>query len=119
MNTYHDRYSRFGVIIGILVGVAIIAITGLFFPRPEPAVYSQQPVVTPMDTYELSENGYIGWGNENTDWYDQFINFSYDDIQITGQVGDDYIEIYLRDRSTGVMARIAGDDVSNLETEIK
>lgn len=67
MSTYHDRYARFGVIIGILVGVAIIAIAGLFFPRPEPAVYSQQPVVVPMGTYGLSENGYIGWGNESLD----------------------------------------------------
>lgn len=119
MNTYHDRYARFGAVIGILVGVAIIAIAGLFFPRPEPVVYSQQPVVVPMDTYELSENGYIGWGNENQDWSDQFINFSHDDIQISGQVGDDYIEIFLRDKSTGVMARIAGDNVSSLTLEIE
>ena len=31
MNTYYDRYARFGVIIGILVGVAIIAIIQLVF----------------------------------------------------------------------------------------
>ena len=98
MNTYHDLYARFGVVIGILVGVAIIAITGLFFLRPE------------------TDNG---WGNENLDWCDQFINFSHGDIQITGQVGDDYIEILLRDTETGVMARITGNNVSSLEMEIK
>jgi len=121
VSTYHDRYARFGVIIGILVGVAIIAIAGLFFPRPETddIAYTQVPVVIPMDTYELSENGYIGWGNDNPDWCDQFINFSHDDIQVTGQVRDDYIEIFLRDTSTGVMARIAGDNVSSLEMEVK
>lgn len=120
MNTYHDRYARFGVIIGILVGVAIIAIAGLVSScsKPEDTTYSY-PVVQPMSTYELSENGYIGQGNENQDWRDKFINFSHDDIQITGQVGDDYIEIFLRDKSTGVMAWIASDNVSSLEMEIK
>ena len=121
MSTYHDRYARFGVIIGILVGVAIIAIAGLFFPRQthDDTAYTLAPSVQPMTTYFLSENGYIGQGNEQEDWCDQFINFSHDDIQITGQVGDDYIEIFLRDTSTGVMARIAGDNVSSLEMEIK
>ena len=119
MNTYHDRYARFGVIIGILVGVAIIAIAGLFFPRPEKLALVAPIQYADVDTYELSESGYIGWGNENHDWCDQFFNFSHDDIQVTGQVGDDYIEIFLRDKSTGVMARIAGDNVSGLEMEIK
>ena len=124
MNTYHDRYARFGVLIGILVGVAIIAIAGLFFPRPESenggdTAYTNYPVVISMNTSGLSNNGYIGWGNEQEDWCNQFINFSHDDIQITGQVGDDYIEIFLRDTSTGVMARIAGGNVSSLEMEIK
>ena len=118
MNTYHDRYSRFGVLIGILVGVAIIAIAGLFLPRPEPQMIAPVQYGS-VDTYELSDNGYIGWGNENTDWCDQFINFSHDDIHITGQVGDGYIEIFLWDTSTRVMARIAGDNVSSLEMEIK
>ena len=115
MNAYPDRYARFGVIVGILVGVAIIAIAGLFFPRPDTddTAYTNYPVVVSMNTSGLSENGYIGWGNENTDWRDQFINFSRDDIQVTGQVRDDYIEIFLRDTSTGVMARIAGDNVSS------
>ena len=121
MNTYHDRYARFGVLIGILAGVAIIAIAGLFFPRPDTddTAYTNYPVVISMNTSGLSENGYIGWGNENPDWRDQFINFSHDDIQITGQVGDDYIEIFLQDTSTGAMARIAGDNVSSLEMEVK
>ncbi len=120
MNTYHDRYARFGVIIGILVGITIIAIIGLVSSCSEPEDMSYNyPVVQPMSTYALSENGYIGWGNENPDWRDQFINFSHDDIQITGQVGDDYIEIFLRDKSTGVTARIAGDNVSSLEVELK
>jgi hypothetical protein len=121
VNTYHDRYARFGVLIGILVGVAIIAIAGLFFPRPDTTeiAYTNYPVMVPVDIYELSESGYIGQGNESQDWCDQFINFSHDDIQITGQVGDDYIEIFLRDTETGVMARIVGDNVSSLEMEIK
>ena len=121
MNTYHDRYARFGVIVGILVGVAIIAIAGLFFPRPEQGntAYTNYPVVVSMNPSGLSESGYIGRGNENPDWCDQFVNFSHDDIQVTGQVGDDYIEIFLRDASTGVMARIVGDNVSSLEMEIK
>ena len=128
MNTYHDRYARFGVIIAVLVGVAIIAIAGLLSScqthlgwRGQERLERERelPVVQPMDTYELSENGYIGWGNENLDWCGQFIDFSHDDIQITGQVGDDYIEIFLRDTSTGVMVRIAGDNVSSLEMEIK
>ena len=121
MNTYHDRYARFGVIIGILIGVAIIAIAGLFFPRPETddTAYTQVPVVIPMDTYELSDNGYIGWGNENPDWCDQFFNFSHDGIQVTGQVSDDRIEIFIRDKDTGEMARIAGDSVGDLRLEIQ
>lgn len=118
MNTYHDRYARFGVLIGILVGVAIIAIAGLFFPRPEPKLLAPIQYAL-VDTYELSENGYIGIDSENTDWCDQFIDFSYADIQVTGQVGDDYIEIFIQDKSTGVMAWIAGDNVSSLELEVK
>ena len=117
-----DNRYVLNIIVIVVVGIAIlIAIAGLFFPRPEQdnTAYTYQPVVVPMDTYELSSNGYIGIDSENTDWCDQFVNFSHDDIQITGQVGDDYIEIFLRDTSTGVMARIAGDNVSSLEMEIK
>ena len=116
-----NRYAL-NVIIIVAVGVAIVvAIAGLFFPRPEQdnTACTHYPVVMSMNTSGLSESGYIGWGNENPDWCDQFINFSHDDIQITGQVSDDYIEIFLRDKSTGVMARIAGDNVSSLEMEIK
>ena len=127
MNTYHDRYARFGAFGGILVGVLFLIILGLIshfsglldsFLAPEAVPYTQVEV-QPMDTYELSENGYIGWGNENYDWRNQFFNFSHDDIQITGQVRDDYIEIFIRDTRTGVMARIAGDNVSSLEMEMK
>lgn len=65
MNTYHDRYARFGVIIGILVGVAIIAVAGLFFPRSEPSdtAYTNCPVIVTMNTSGLSDSGYIGWSN--------------------------------------------------------
>ena len=118
MNTYHDRYARFGVLIGILAGVAIIAIAGLFFPRPEPKLLAPVQYGS-LDTYELSDNGYIGWGNENPDWCDQFFNFSHDGIQVTGQVSDDRIEIFIRDKDTGEMARIAGDSVGDLRLEIQ
>jgi len=121
VNTYHDRYARFGVIIGILVGVAVVAIAGLFFSRPEQGdiAYTNLPVIVPMDTYELISSDYISWGNENYDWRDQFIDFTHDDIQVTGQVPNRRIEIFLRDRSTGAVARIAGDNVSSLEMKIK
>ena len=120
MNTYHDRYARFGVFIGILVGVAIIAITGLFFPRPEPKPELIAPVqYGSVDTYELSGSGYIGCTNENQDWCDQFFDFTNDDIEVSGQVSDTHVEIFLRDKSTRVMARIAGANVSSLEMEIK
>jgi hypothetical protein len=119
MNT--DNRYVFSTIIIVAVGIAIlVAIASLFLSRPEPEPEMLAPVqYGSLDTYELSDNGYIGWSNENPDWCDRFINFSHDDIQITGQVGDDYIEIFLRDTSTGVMARIAGDNVSGLEMEIK
>ena len=120
MNTYYDRYARFGVLIGSLVGVAIIAIISLVSSCSEPENTAYTLIeAQPMNTYFLCENGYIGIDSENTDWCDQFIDFSHDDIQITGQVGDDYIEIFLRDTSTGVMARIAGDNVSSLALEVK
>ena len=119
-----DNRYILNVLIIVAVGIAIlVAIAGLFLPRPnlDDTAYTHYPVVVSMNTSGLSENGYIGWGNKNTDWCDQFIiiNFSHDDIQVTGQVGEDYIEIFLRDTNTGVMARIAGDNVSSLEMEIK
>ena len=120
MNTYHDRYARFGVLIGILVGVAIIAIIGLVSscPDSEDTAYSS-PQVQPMVIHELSAGGYIGCTNENQDWCDQFFDFTNDDIEVSGQVSATHIEIFIRDTSTGVMARIDGDNVSNLEMEVK
>ena len=57
MNTYHDRYARFGVIIGILVGVAIIAIIGLV-SSVQP---NSQPVIQPMQIGALIESGYLDY----------------------------------------------------------
>jgi hypothetical protein len=111
----HPGFRVIGILAGVAIGVVLIAIVGLF----NPAIYTPHPVVIPMDIYELSENGYIGWGNENHDRCDQFFDFSRDDIQVSGQVSDDYIEIFIRDKSTGVMARIAGDNVSSLEMEVR
>ena len=128
MNPYHDRYSRFGAFISVFIGVVVIAIAGLMsschtYPgwRGQERLEQEQeyPVIRPMDTCELSENGYIGWSNESRDWCDQFFNFDHDDISISGQVGDDYIVIFLRDMNTGVMSRIAGDNVSSLKVETK
>ena len=73
MNTYYDRYSRFGVLIGILVGVAIIFIAGLVSSCSEPENTAYTLIeAQPMNTYFLGENGYIGIDSENIDWCDRF-----------------------------------------------
>jgi len=113
-----NRYVLNIIIIVAVVIAIIVAIVGLFFPRPELKLIAPIQYAS-VDTYELSNNGYIGVDSETTDWCDQFINFSHDDIAVSGQVSDTHIEIFIRDTSTGVMARIAGDNVSSLEMEIK
>ena len=57
MNTYYDRYARFGVIIGILVGVAILAIIGLISSYHS----NPQPVIQPMRIDALIEAGYLDY----------------------------------------------------------
>jgi hypothetical protein len=57
MNTYHDRYARFGVLISILVGVAIIAIASqVSFCRT-----NSQSVIQPMRIDALIEAGYLDY----------------------------------------------------------
>ena len=65
MSTYHDRYARFGVIIGILVGVAILAIIGWVS-----SCRSNLPlVVHPVRVDRLVEAGYLDssvlYGDQN------------------------------------------------------
>lgn len=55
MSTYHDRYARFGAIIGILVGVAIIVIIG----QVSSCMSNSQPVIQPMQLDGLIESGYL------------------------------------------------------------
>ena len=59
------------------------------------------------------------WGNENPDWRDKFFDFDSGNVSISGQVNDKFIEILVRDIDTGVMVKIAGDNVSDLHLEVK
>lgn len=55
MNTYHDRYARFGVVISILVGVTVLVASN-------PASYRRtypQPLVQAVQLGALIEAGYL------------------------------------------------------------
>jgi hypothetical protein len=53
------------------------------------------------------------------EYCDQFFDFTSDNITINGQINNEKIEVFLRDKNTGIMARVSGDNVSELKLEIK